>query len=131
MNKGFFLPYEDFKLTNEFINPPLFSPPAPNIIWGPFLGLLINTKRDNYSRIREWNSNSSEFVTHVSRVDSEPECLIEWWTHREHLFLITQSPRYQDGTLILSNREERLELWLRKPNKEEHDLYEQSRKESL
>jgi len=120
----FFEPFQELVLPKEFLNPSLVpAEDLADVIWGPFLGLLLKANRDNLERIDEWKQKSSEVVIYLKRLDSDRDCLIQWWTHREHIFLISECPSIDNGILILKNPEEDLELWLRPPNNREDYIY--------
>ena len=124
MRARFFKPFDSFEIPVEFMNPPLRElDDSSKVIWGPYLGLLLNTSRDNLQIINEWKQESCEVVLYIQDVSSPTECLISWWTHRQHIFSVTEQPRFENEILILKNTKNQCELWLRKPNMSESHIH--------
>jgi len=117
MQNDFFAPQFNFILPSEFQNPPMFqNHKDEKIVWGPFVGLLINNKSLNEKQISEQFLNSDEFVLYLQRGIYNSDCLIEWWTHRQHIFEVTKEPKFEDGILKLANHQAGSRLWLRSLN---------------
>ena len=107
----------EFTLPAAFIHPATYDfDPRDRFLCGPFAALLLNSKSDQTERISEWHRRSNELVQYIIKDKSSSEFVIEWWTHRQHIFEITEKPIIEYGILKLQNKPEKTQLWIRNLN---------------
>ena len=113
---NFFNEFE-FTLPAAFIHPTAYEfDPRDRFLCGPFVALLLNSKRDQTERISEWLRRSDELVQYIIKDKSSSDFVIEWWTHRQHIFEVTEKPIVEYGILKLQNKSEKSQLWIRNLN---------------
>ena len=107
----------NFQLPESFVHLPVqpFESNQP-IIWGPFTAILLHANSDHLERVSEWLRRSDELVEFIRKVNDGPGFEIEWWTHRHHIFEVTERPVIENGILKLQNRPEKSQLWIRNLN---------------
>ena len=117
MQSDFFSPHFAFVIPDEFKHPPVFPTRNGEVhFWGPLMALLLNGDSYQEERVSKWLLNSDESVLYMRRLD-DARCVIEWWTHRQHIFEVTEEPKVENGILKLMDRGSRSRLWLRNLNK--------------
>lgn len=112
----------EFVLPVAFIHPATYDfDPRDRFLCGPFVALLFNSRSDQTERISEWLRRSDELVQYIIKDKTSSKFAIEWWTHRQHIFEITERPIIEYGILKLQNKIEKTQLWIRNLNiKENH-----------
>jgi hypothetical protein len=112
----------DFKLPEPFIHRAVYPIETEEpIIWGPFMAILLNLRSDQSERVSEWLRRSDELVEFIRKANNGPGFEIEWWTHRQHIFEVTEKPVVEYGILKLRNEPAETELWIRNLNvREDH-----------
>ena len=118
---NFFNEFE-FTLPAAFIHPTTFDfDPRDRFLSGPFMAVLLHSKSDQTERISEWLRRSDELVQYIIKDNISRNFVIEWWTHRQHIFEVTEKPVIEYGILKLRNKSEGTQLWIRNLNvKEDH-----------
>jgi len=113
----------NFQLPESFVHMPAqpFKSDQP-IIWGPFMAILLHSSSDHSERVSEWLRRSDELVEYIRKVDDRPGFEIEWWTHRQHIFEVTEKPVIENGILKLQNGPEKSQLWIRNLNVRENHI---------
>jgi len=107
----------DFELPESFVRSAIYPIDSDEqIIWGPFMAILLHSKADQAERVSEWLRRSDDLVEFIRKSNDGPGFEIEWWTHRQHIFEVTQKPVVEYGILKLRNELEASELWIRNLN---------------
>jgi len=111
----------EFTLPAAFIHPSTYDfDPRDRFLCGPFVAILLHSKCDQTERISEWLRRSDELVQYIIKHKGSSEFVIEWWTHRQHIFEVTEKPVIEYGILKLRNEPEKSQLWIRNLNISEH-----------
>jgi hypothetical protein len=86
------------------------------------MAILLHSNSDHSERVSEWLWRSDELVEFIRRVNDGPGFEIEWWTHRQHNFEVTERPVVENGILKLQNGTEKSQLWIRNLNVRENNI---------